>query len=165
MAQVLNVRERSQSFWKFLLFFGITLVVVVTAVFFDFRMPLVENRKLKEEVDVQRQLTTSQSKFANKLQEVIMWQDSIEKEQRATMVTQLNEELTRKITDLKNLNPFEEQGTTYGKVNKIIVDKLLDIRNLNADIDKLSLELDKKKNDLEKCQESLRNIPVNQTIN
>lgn len=46
----LNQAERTNAFLKFLLFFTITIVFIIIAVFFGMRVPLEENKKLKQQI-------------------------------------------------------------------------------------------------------------------
>ena len=49
--KALNAKERNRAFLKFLLFFVFTLVLVVTAIYFDFKLPLKENSYLQKQID------------------------------------------------------------------------------------------------------------------
>jgi len=48
----LNQAERKNAFLKFLLFFTITVAFIMMAVFFGTRVPLEENKKLKQQISV-----------------------------------------------------------------------------------------------------------------
>ena len=69
MAQVLNSRERTEAFLKFLIFFIVTVILIVAAIFFNFRMPVSENTMLLKERDIHSAQETNQRKFAEIVQE------------------------------------------------------------------------------------------------
>lgn len=56
----LNRAERTNSFWRFLLLFAVTIGVVMAVAFFSFQVPLRENKALREklvEMENERELT------------------------------------------------------------------------------------------------------------
>jgi hypothetical protein len=124
MAEILNIQDRSKSFWKFFLFFLVTILVIITAVFFDFRMPRIENQKLREEVRDQRLLSASQERFATKLEDVVLLMDSLDKERNPAMASQLKGSVESELKRLADLNPYQEEGTSYGKLNRIVIQRL-----------------------------------------
>ena len=63
MLQILNSTERNQAFLKFLLFFLITVSLIVWAVYFNVNMPRKENVILKSEVNATRQQESNQMLF------------------------------------------------------------------------------------------------------
>lgn len=148
MQQVLNSRERSQSFWKFFLFFFITILVVLLAVYFDFRMPLVENKKLKVEIADQRELSAYEDRFALRVEAVSNMLDSIEK--NPANADNLHDQLDSKLKDLYNFKEFQENGiSSPEKMYTIIVNKLSKVNSLLKSIDKLNeqyQDLEKKYN-------------------
>ncbi|HLA57996.1 MAG TPA: type VI secretion system TssO, partial [Puia sp.] len=78
MLKALNAKERNQAFLKFLLFFLLTLVLVVTAIYFDFKLPLKENNYLQKEIDQQRQIEHNQENFVNTMNEAVRLLDSLD---------------------------------------------------------------------------------------
>src|SRR5882762_10373828 len=98
MQQVLNSKERSQAFWKFFLFFLLTVLLVVTAVYFDFKLPFKQNRVLQDEVDLQRQQDRDEAKFVVKMQETIVLLDSLDK--TGTSADQINLQLSGKLNEM-----------------------------------------------------------------
>src|ERR1700733_10967550 len=98
MQQILNSQERTQAFVKFLVFFLVTVALVMLAVFFNYHLPSRENKMLQDEVDVQRQQDANQQKFVNRMQEAIVLLDSLEVSN--TNLEQINLQLNGKIGEL-----------------------------------------------------------------
>jgi hypothetical protein len=149
MQQVLNSQERNQAFLKFLLFFLITVVLIITAVFFNFRLPVRENKMLQAEVDIQRTQDVNQQKFVSAAQEMVTLLDSLDK--KGTNFEQVNLSINSKLQELAILQ--QKDNTIYGKMDKIMIDKLAELQqskrslqDANNSINKMSTaqtELDK----------------------
>ena len=123
MQQVLNANDRNQAFLKFALFFVVTLILVIVAVYFDYRLPVRENKMLQEEIDQQRQADFNQGKFVATLQDASVLLDSLDKP--GTNATQINLQLVQKLGDLNALQ--DNDNSLYGKMDRIIVNKLLNL--------------------------------------
>ena len=154
MQQILNSQERTQAFIKFLVFFLITVALVILAVFFNYHLPSRENKMLQDEVDIQRQQETNQQRFVNKMQEAIILLDSLDVSN--TNLEQINLQLNGKIGELAVLQ--QKDNTLYGKIDKVIVDRLQELQQKQRQLESLSdkagklvslqTELDKCKSDL-----------------
>jgi hypothetical protein len=123
MQQILNSKDRNEAFLKFLLLFVITVVLVVVAVYFDYRLPVSENKVLLDEVNVQRQQDVDQAKFAAKMAEVMVLLDSMDKP--GANPAQLEQQLGGMLSDLNVLQLKE--NTAYGKIDKAVVDRLSEL--------------------------------------
>ncbi len=75
--EVLNKKERTSSFLIFLLFFIITVGIIVGAVYFDFYIPKKELAHLREENYKMQAEFSFQEQFAKKLEEVKKYTDSL----------------------------------------------------------------------------------------
>ena len=167
MQQVLNNHERTQTFIKFLLFFLITVLVIVFAVFFDFRMPTVENKRLKSEVYDQRQMAANQDRFANKLQVVTALLDSIERNPETS--DQIRLAFTNQLTELNNLNTGAESVmTANGKVNNTLINglaKMNDLIKKNEDLTKKLNRIGELETQLKDCRAKLNETSPAQVVN
>lgn len=162
MPQVLNAQERTQAFLKFLLFFVITVAVILFAVFFDFQMPTVQNKSLKEEVYIQRQQDANQERFANKMELTVALLDSMEK--NPAMAPQLRPQFEVQVTEL---NALQENGTTtYAKMNSVIISKLIKINELYrnvADLNTKLIRIPQLEKELTECKDDLKSNKPAQT--
>jgi hypothetical protein len=129
MQQILNSKDRNQAFLKFVALFLVTVTVVVLAVYFDYRLPVRENRALLDEVSLQRQQDADQAKFAAKMQEVIVLLDSMDKP--GVNAEQLDLQLGGKLTDLNILQL--KDNTAYGAIDKAVVEKLSELQQKNKE--------------------------------
>ena len=75
--EVLNKKERSKAFSLFILFFIITVIVLVTAVLFNAYFPFKENSLLKSENAKMKKEMETQDKFSFQLEKVKAATDSI----------------------------------------------------------------------------------------
>ena len=124
MQQVLNSQERNQAFLKFLTFFVITVILVVAAIFFNYKLPSRENKMLQDEVAVQRVHELDQQRFAGKLDEAIVLLDSLDK--KGTNIQQVDIQLASKISDLTTL--AQNDNSPYGRITKFIAYRLTDLK-------------------------------------
>ena len=68
--EVLNKKERAVSFLVFLCVFGITLFVIIGAIFFDYYLPWKENSELKKENEVMSREFLFQEDFAKNMEDL-----------------------------------------------------------------------------------------------
>lgn len=121
MQQVLNSQERNQAFLKFLLFFVITVALVIWAVFYNFNMlPQRVNAMLTAEVEGFRLQENNQKNFVAKLAQADLLLDSLDKKE--TNFGQIKLQLDTRINELDNLSA--KDSNPYGKMNKDIVAKM-----------------------------------------
>jgi hypothetical protein len=139
MQQVLNSKERNEAFLKFLLFFLVTVILIVLAVFFNYRLPRSENKVLQEEVNIQRQQETVQAKFVTKMTEAIALLDSMDK--GTTNVEQINSQLTGKLTEMELLRQ-KDDPSSYGRMHNAILNKLFDLQQSKASVRDLRKKAD-----------------------
>lgn len=132
--KILNSQERTQAFLKFLLFFFITITLVVIAVFFNFRLPLKDNKSLRDRIAIQRQEEMSQEKFAENMDKALLYLDSLDRDKKNTESIDIL--LKGKIADLSILQ--QKTYTPYGRMNKIIVEKLIELKNQKLQLFKLT---------------------------
>jgi DNA repair ATPase RecN len=161
MQQALNAKERNKAFLKFLLFFVLTLILVITAIYFDFRLPIKENSYLQKEIDLQRQIEHNQENFVNTMHESVILLDSLDRP--GTDIVQINAQLDQRLTELDGLK--QKDFSAYGKMDKVIVDKFWDLyhaksklRKLDEDensIAKMRADLNDANTKLEQAQASL----------
>lgn len=119
----MNSNDRNQAFLKFLALFLVTVTVVVLAVYFDYRLPVRENKVLQEEVSLQRQQDADQQKFVAKMQEAQALLDSLDKP--GVNAEQIGIQFSGKINDLSVLQ--SKDNTVYGVMNKTIIYRLSDL--------------------------------------
>ncbi|KNB63062.1 type VI secretion system TssO [Chryseobacterium sp. Hurlbut01] len=164
--EVLNQKQRNKAYWFFVLFFVITVAVLVSAVFFNAYFPFKENSLLKKEnVKMQKEMEI-QDKFSFQLEKVKAAVDSMGMPKQNDF---FNEKLSLSILadmynqlpkdTLKNKNMYNNTIMTY----KDLIDAKKQIKQLSGNqvlMDSLSTinktlkaEYDKMKTDLEVCRQ------------
>ena len=154
-----NTKERRDSILKFTLVFGVTLILVITAVFFDFnRLPFKENSILKERILQVKKEEAFQLKFSKGAEEINALLDSLDRP--GQNVQYFNALINDKIVDLQKGIPAKD-STAYYSMYVNYVKSFVDIQELkgklksfeNADVrlqeysqevERLGAELDKK---------------------
>lgn len=74
---ILNKKERFNAFMLFLLMFFVTMIVLITAIFFNYRLPIKENEVLKRENDKMNMQFSFNKEFSNKIEDVNKLVDSL----------------------------------------------------------------------------------------
>jgi len=151
MLQILNSKERNQAFFKFLIFFLITVILIVWAIFFDYKMPVRENSMLQDKLTSQRQQEYNQQVFVQRMQETIQLLDSLDKP--GTNQAQVSNQLSAKLSDLGELQG--SSNTLNGKMNKVIVDRLADLHQTKQSNSKKSITLTELESQLRTCKAEL----------
>lgn len=148
MQQIINSKERTQAYFKFLLFFVITVIVVVMAIYFDFYTPSRENKLLKDEVYVQRRQEANQQKFVEKMTRAITLLDSLNNSKNYS--EQLRFQINAQIDDLRKLQ--ENAGGLYNDLNRAVIENMLALIERKKTITALEGSIQKYKDDLESCK-------------
>jgi hypothetical protein len=151
MAPALNSKERNKAFWKFVLFFSISVVVICMAVFVNFIVPSKENKILKEKAGKFQAHASSEEKFSANLLEVDKLLDSLNSPGvNEVYITQL---INSKINEMTKANHDDKEAA--GKADQIILDVLLKYSLTKSKLSKLSnasQELESYKRDLQACR-------------
>jgi hypothetical protein len=151
MQQVLNRADRNQAFIKFLVFFLVTIILIIAAVFVNYRLPARENQRLREQAEVQRQQDNSEMRFITVMQDAVMLLDSMEK--NGSQFDMLKNQLDGKAADLNKLE--QNDNTAYGQLNKVIVLKLGELEEKKVRLNDLSNQVSSSaglKADLDRCK-------------
>jgi hypothetical protein len=73
----LNAEERKRSFLKFLGLFVITTLLIVTAVYFGYKVPFKQNEELKERIAIVEKEKTFADDFSARMKETKVLLDSV----------------------------------------------------------------------------------------
>lgn len=164
--EVLNKSQRRSAYWFFVLFFMLTVSILVVAVFFNAYFPFKENSLLKAENTRMKKEMETQNKFSFQLEKVKAAVDSMGMPKQNDF---FNEKLALSILadmykqlpkdTLKNKNMYNNTIMTY----KDLIDAKKQIKQLSGNqalMDSLSTinkilkeEYDKMKTDLDVCKQ------------
>jgi hypothetical protein len=125
MQQILNSRDRNQAFLKFALFFIITIVLVVIAVYFNFRLPVKENKFLTNELANHRAQDEKEAEFVERLDKVVNMMTSMEKSKDSA--NQLTKSVTDRLAEMKDRS--SNSNMFYNKMNEAIVNKFVSLND------------------------------------
>lgn len=106
----LNTAERKKSFTAFLLFFIVTVVLIVGAVYFGMQVPFVQNERLKEQVSSFQHEQAFAETFAQKMNETKRLLDSVNK--NGVQATIVDGQITENI---KRLNALADTDSSARK--------------------------------------------------
>jgi Type VI secretion system, TssO len=101
MQTPINTAERNSAFWKFLFFFVLTVAMIITAIFFNTKLPFAENKILQEKAESARNLALSQERFNKSIKEVLVLLDSMDKPQANLVI--IKNEVESKLSKLNNI--------------------------------------------------------------
>lgn len=132
MQQILNSQDRNQAFFKFLLFFVITLLLVVTAVYFDFRVPSKENDWLRSQLENRQIQEANQAKFVAKMEEVVALFDSLGKSGANANTDMIFNSINAKIGEMGELQLNDQ--TMYGRMDKALADKFDELKRAKKEL-------------------------------
>lgn len=154
MQQILNSKERKDAFLKFLTFFLVTVALVVTAVYFNFRLPLQQNKKLQEEKVLYNMQEDTQGRFVAVMNNTLGLLDSLDNDRVNRDI--ITAQIEVKVKEMETIRP--KDMSAYSKMNKVIIEKITELKENKkrikaaesdqAKIDNLQTELDKVKNEL-----------------
>jgi hypothetical protein len=156
MQQVLNAKERTQAFWKFILFFLVAIVAIVLAVFFNYQVPKQENSILRERTSEFTAHSMTEQKFTAAMQETNSLLDSLDKP--GVNVAYINQLVSNKLTELTTLQLQEKDNTSASKEDAIFLDIMVKYQQAKMKLINLgdaSAQLDKAKADLNQCNAEL----------
>lgn len=100
---ILNKKERFNAFMLFLLMFFITTGVLITAVFFNFKLPLKENEVLKNENDKMNAQFTFNKDFTDRMEAIGKLVDSLDKSPESFQF--IEQSINYELVDLKQKIP------------------------------------------------------------
>ncbi|CAM3750134.1 type VI secretion system TssO [Flavobacterium gelidilacus] len=144
---ILNKKERFNAFMLFLLMFFITMIVLISAIFFNYKLPIKENEVLKNENDKMNMQYSFNKEFSNTIEDINKLVDSLDAAPESFQFIEqsINYELVQlkeKIPNDSIVDPKLYQNViltykTYVNTKK----KLLQINDSKKEIDKMDKEL------------------------
>jgi hypothetical protein len=157
MLEPLNAKEHNQAFVKFLFFFVITLIMVVSAIFINFEIPSQELRILRERSDNYRNKLIAEENFKNILSEFM----SIANRSDSSSKAMIESEASPKLEALRGVEI--DNGTTgikmnvavYALANKYLAarSRLADLQDVDKEIARLKNKITELEGDLKACRD------------
>ncbi len=154
----LNTEERKKSFTSFLLFFIITVLLIIGAVFFGMQVPFKQNERMKAQVARQQQEQAFAESFSQKMNVTAGLLDSLNKAGTQTTIidglisNNIKEMNTSLLTDSgANTQLFQNMVQSLNQL-QIAKKGLLASSGADQDAAKLQQELTQAKGELAQCQ-------------
>jgi len=151
-----NTKERRKAFFKFLLLFLVTIASILTATYFDFRVPKEENAILKSKVNRVEQEMKFQEIFFKEMRKVKNMIDSLSVP--GSNFSYQKMQISEKLVDLQKAIPTKDSTYRYDMYSDIIklfielqsskteLHNLIDVKSTIAEY----------KDALDKCREDLK---------
>jgi len=161
-----NSTERSSAFTRFLLFFLLTIALIVTTIFFGIRIPYAENEKLREQLAIIEKENEFRDHFADNMQQAQSLLDTVNMD--AAKSGLIDGRITQKIQEMdaqlnKNNTSSKE---IYSHIIKALNNTQTDKKGLRAASSKDSVvamynaQIQELKNSLTKWQESYKQLEM-----
>ena len=168
---ILNKKERRNAFLLFLLMFFITTGVLITAIFFNFKLPLKENEVLKNENDRMNSPFNFNKEFTLKMEEIGKLVDSLDKAPLSFQFIEQSigyelKELSESIPKDSTINPALYQNiiiTTKEFVNT--KKRLLLTKDAEKEIENLKRENESLKEDNKSLERNLQTLSIGSRYN
>lgn len=128
MQKPINTQERNSAFWKFLLVFILTITMITSAIYFDFRLPHKENEILKAKTETMRLQNMEQEKITNIFLETKKFIDSIDKP--GVNIKYISDMVAQKLGDLSKLNVGD--SSIQGKMNRVVTNVFFEYNALKG---------------------------------
>ena len=151
-----NTKERRKSFFKFLLLFLLTIVSILVATYFNFKIPKEENNILKSKVVKVEQEMKFQKNFYREMVNVKNMIDSLDVP--GQNFSYQKELISQKLVTLKKTIPTKDSTYRYDMYSDI-VNLYIELQNEKTDLHKLvdvKSTIEEYKDALDKCREDLK---------
>lgn len=166
----INAQERSKAFNRFLLFFLLTIAVIITAVFFGIKIPYAENEKLQQQLAAVDKENRFREDFTTAMAEAQNLLDTVNMDPQKSGL--LDGRITQKIQDLDAMLAKNDitSKSLYNQVIKALNNTQSDKRGLRAAGNKDSVvamynvQIQELKNSLAKWQESYNQLQMQNLI-
>lgn len=157
-----NAKQRTNSFLKFLLLFIVTVGTIITAIFFNFKVPKKENEVLKTQAKAIKREMEIQNEFSNGMIGVKKLFDSLDVP--GSNKKFLNTLISDKLVSLQAIIPTKDSTYRYDMYTNIVKlnlglldakERLHELRDAESSIEKYDLELDNCKQDYKQLQRDM----------
>ena len=156
MAHLVNAKERDAAFWKFLGFFIFSTLLVVSAVYFETRIPAKDNAIMRDQVSAYKTQALAQEKFVRSMDDAKALIDSLTRP--GSNAVYLNQQIAAKIRELAQLQ--YKDSSMYSRLNKNVLDVFLryqEATNKAASIGDMPRQLEDYRTKYEQAQRDLDN--------
>ncbi|QWX84232.1 hypothetical protein H0I23_00855 [Cellulophaga sp. HaHaR_3_176] len=150
-----NIKERNKSFLKFLALFVVTILLIIGAVFLNYRVPHKENTLLRERAKNIERETEFQRTFAMQLTETRGLLDSLDL--KGQNISYLNDLISQKLVRIQSSLPAKDSTFRY-KMYKDVLDVMVDYQKSKKELDQLTdakTQIEEYQTEVDRLQEEL----------
>jgi len=151
-----NTKERRSAFLKYLALFVVTMLAILFAVYFNFKVPSKENELLKNKVKAVEKEKVFQNKFSEKMTVIKNMLDSLDVP--GQNVTYQNSLISDKLVDLQKFIPSKDSTYVYDMYSSI-VDLYSELQAINGELRSLNSAkstIEEYKDALDRCRSDLK---------
>ncbi len=157
-----NIKERRSGFLKFILLFVVVVGTMMTAIFFNFRIPKKENELLRERSRNMEREMTFQKEFSTEMLSSKALLDSLDIPGQNMLY--INSLLSKKLVDLQQSIPRKDSTYRYDMYTSIvetlvnlqkIKNELKSLGNAKGRIKEYRTELEKTRQELKETKRDL----------
>lgn len=162
MPHVLNSSDRNLAFMKFMAFFAVTIILVVCAVYVNFRgLPMKRQKLLEERFASHRTETQVQLQFVQQMESARILLDSLGTTGKNKF--QLEAGLEGKLNDMERLK--QRDTGLNGKLDAAVLRAFVELRDLKKELEKhqaLVSRVADLQNQLAECHQSIISLRASQ---
>ncbi|MBN2484900.1 MAG: hypothetical protein JXB34_02895 [Bacteroidales bacterium] len=157
----LNNSERNKAIFRFVILLTITIVIIIMAIFFDHRVPTVENRYLRSQIKNTERLIEQEEIFAKKMGKIKSLIDSMG--QKGVNSDYIGQLISANLAEMQTSLPSDSTFRHAMYIN--IIQTYLELKNAKAsliglgdvqkELEEYSLLVDKYRADLEQVHRDL----------
>lgn len=157
-----NSKERRSAFFKFLALFVITMLAILFAVYFNFKVPNKENAILKADAKAIEKEMEFQNNFSEQMMAIKGMIDSLDIP--GQNVSYQNSQISRKLVDLQEAIPTKDSTYRYDMYTNIVntysalqlsEGELIKLNDAKSTIEDYKIALEKCQRDLKESQREL----------
>ena len=157
-----NSKERRSAFFKFLGLFLVTMLTLLVAVYFNFKVPNKENALLKTQVKAVEKEMTFQNDFSAEMESIKSMIDSLDVP--GQNVPYQNSKISEKLVSLQKTIPTKDSTFRYDMYSNIVAayadlqqseGELIDLKDAKNTIEDYKEALEKCRNDLKQAERDL----------
>ncbi|AEH02121.1 type VI secretion system transmembrane protein TssO [Lacinutrix sp. 5H-3-7-4] len=157
-----NSKERRSAFFKFLALFVITMLAILFAVYFNFKVPNQENTLLKAQVKSVEKEMEFQNNFSKEMSEIKRMIDSLDVP--GQNLPYQNSKISEKLVELQKTIPTKDSTFRYDMYSNIVATyvnlqqsegELIDLNDAKSTIEEYQTALEKCRNELKQAERDL----------
>ncbi|WP_299888143.1 type VI secretion system transmembrane protein TssO [uncultured Lacinutrix sp.] len=157
-----NSKERRSAFFKFLALFVITMLAILFAVYFNFKVPNKENDLLKAQVKAVEKEMEFQKNFSEQMETIKGMIDSLDVP--GQNLPHENSKISNKLVELQKSIPTKDSTFRYDMYTNIVNTfsnlqqseiELIDLNDAKNTIEEYKMALEKSNNELDQVKRDL----------